>query len=214
MDFYLSYNNNEEQLRLPVTPSSFEVTQRHNNTVVNITSLGELNLIGKKGLSSITLTSFFPSKEYYFCKYQGFQKPYECVAMLQKWKATNKPIRLIITDTPVNLAVSIESLSFSEQDGTGDVYFTLELKEYVFIKREKPTIVQTPNKAEVVVPSTKRETKPIPPTYKPQKNDNMYTAAKKTTGSINNAQAIARMNNTGAYKMELSKKNLEGVLLI
>lgn len=202
MDFYLSYNNNEEQLRLPVAPSSFEVSQNHNNTVVNITNLGELNLIGKTGLSSITLTSFFPAHEYYFCKYQGFLKPYECVALLQKWKATNRPIRLIITDTPVNLAVSIESLRFSEKDGTGDVYFTLELKEYVFIKKEKPTIVFTPHKAEVVVKPTVRETKPIPATYTPKKDDNIYKAAKQATGNMGNAKPIAKTNKVEPTKVD------------
>ena len=55
MDFYLSYNNNEEQLRLPVTPSDFELSQRNNNTVININALGEINMIGKKGLESISL---------------------------------------------------------------------------------------------------------------------------------------------------------------
>lgn len=200
MDFYLSYNNNEEQLRLPVTPSDFELSQRNNNTVVNINALGEINLIGKKGLASISLSSFFPAQEYYFCKYTGFPKPYECVKMIQKWRDSGRPIRLIITGTSINYAMTIENFIFSEQDGTRDVYFTLELREYVFTKQVKPTKVTTPNGTQVTVPATKREAKPIPSKYKAQKGDNMYTVAKKTTGSMSNAKAIAQTNKKDQYK--------------
>lgn len=206
MDFYLSYNNNEEQLRLPVTPSDFELSQRNNNTVVNINALGEINLIGKKGLASISLSSFFPAQEYYFCKYTGFPKPYECVKMIQKWRDSGRPIRLIITGTSINYAMTIENFIFSEQDGTRDVYFTLELREYVFTKQVKPTKVTTPNGTQVTVPATKREAKPIPSKYKAQKGDNMYTVAKKTTGSMSNAKAIAKTNKIDQYKgMDLVK---------
>ena len=206
MDFYLSYNNNEEQLRLPVIPGEFELSQRHNNTVININSLGEINLIGKKGLASISLSSFFPAQEYYFCKYTGFPKPYECIKMIQKWRDSGKPIRFIITGTPVNYAMTIENFIFSEQDGTRDVYFTIELREYVFIKQVKPTKVTTPNGTQVTVPATKREAKPIPSKYKAQKGDNMYTVAKKTTGNMSNAKAIAKTNKRDQYKgMDLVK---------
>ncbi|MBC8579910.1 hypothetical protein [Zhenhengia yiwuensis] len=206
MDFYLSYNNNEEQLRLPVTPSDFELSQRNNNTVININALGEINLIGKKGLASISLSSFFPAQEYYFCKYTGFPKPYECVKMIQKWRDSGRPIRLIITGTSINYAMTIENFIFSEQDGTRDVYFTLELREYVFTKQVKPTKVTTPNGTQVTVPATKREAKPIPSKYKAQKGDNMYTVAKKTTGSMSNAKAIAKTNKRDQYKgMDLVK---------
>lgn len=206
MDFYLSYNNNEEQLRLPVIPDNFELSQRNNNTVININALGEINLIGKKGLASISLSSFFPAQEYYFCKYTGFPKPYECVKMIQKWRDSGRPIRLIITGTSINYAMTIENFIFSEQDGTRDVYFTLELREYVFTKQVKPTKVTTPNGTQVTVPATKREAKPIPSKYKAQKGDNMYTVAKKTTGSMSNAKAIAKTNKIDQYKgMDLVK---------
>lgn len=200
MDFYLSFNNGEEQLRLPVTPSSFQLTEKHNNTVLNITNLGEINMIGKKGLASMSLTSFFPYKPYYFCTYTDFPKPYECIKMLKKWKDSGKPIRLIITNTPINYAMTIEGLTYGEQDGTRDVYFTLELREYVFVQQTKPIQVTTSNGTKLTVPSTKRESKPIPKEYKVQKDDTIYTVAKKTTGSMSNSKAIARTNKIGPYK--------------
>ena len=75
MDYYLSFNNNEERIRLPVIPSSFEVSIPHQNTTVNITNLGEINLIGKTGLMNMSIESFFPCQQYSFCLYKDFQKP-------------------------------------------------------------------------------------------------------------------------------------------
>jgi hypothetical protein len=50
--------------------------------------------------------------------------------MIENWIDQKVPIRLIITDTNINKEFSIEGFSYREQDGTGDVYFSLDLKEY------------------------------------------------------------------------------------
>ena len=40
MEFWLSFNNRQEVLRLPVPPPSFEISKGTNITVINITELG------------------------------------------------------------------------------------------------------------------------------------------------------------------------------
>ncbi len=184
MDYYLSFNNNEERLRLPVIPSSFEVNIPHQNTTVNINQLGEINLIGKTGLMSMTIESFFPNQQYSFCLYRDFQKPYEYIKQLLKWKDSEKPIRVIVTSTPINYAMAIESLIYSEVDGTGDVYFSLELKEYKFIKTPSSNILTTP--------TTQRETKSVATHYIVQRGDTLWLIAKKVTGDGSNYKAIAQ----------------------
>lgn len=195
MDYYLSFNNNAERLRLPVIPSAFELSVPNQNTTVNITNLGEINLIGKSGLATITIESFFPNQEYPFCLYSGFPKPYEFIKTLLKWKESGKPIRLIITNSPINYAMAIESISYSEQDGTGDVYFTLELKEYRFVKTTVSKPVTTQNGTTVKTPQTKRETKPVETSYVVKKGDTLWGIAKKMTGDGSNYKALAKKNN-------------------
>ena len=192
MDYYLSFNNNEERLRLPVLPSSFEVTIPHQNTTVNITELGEINLIGKTGLASMVIQSFFPNQDYPFCLYSGYPKPYECIKLLLKWKESGRPIRVIVTETPINYAMSIESLSYSEVDGTGDVYFTLELKEYKFIKTPA---IGTSSQNTSTTPPTTREVKSPPNSYVVKKGDTLWLIAKKLTGEGSNYKVIANKNN-------------------
>ncbi|MHC1750781.1 MAG: LysM peptidoglycan-binding domain-containing protein [Cellulosilyticaceae bacterium] len=199
MDVYLSFNDDKQMLRLPVTPSEFNIEEVQNNSSVNITNLGEINLIGKKGLVTMSLESFFPANPYYFCRYQDFPKPYDCVKLIKSWKASGKPIRVRITrgDTKhsfVNYAVAIESFSYGEHDGSGDVYFSLKLKEYVFIKAVKAQITNTSSGTNVSRPPTKRETKGIAKSYTVKKGDTLYGIAKKLTGDATNAKAIAKRN--------------------
>jgi len=188
MEYWLSFNNNAERLQLPVNPQEFQLTQGNTNTVVNVYNIGEINLIGKGRLAEITLESFFPAQEYTFCAYTGFPRPYECVAMIERWRQSGKPIRLIITETPINLACAIESFSYKEQDGTGDVYFTLELKEYRFVNVK--TVGTT------TVATTKREViKTMPKTYVVKAGDTLWKIAKRFTGNGANYKAIAAKNN-------------------
>ena len=207
MDYYLSFNNNKERIRLPVIPSYFEVTIPHQNTTVNINELGEINLIGKTGLVSMTIESFFPNQQYSFCLYRDFQKPYEYIKQLLKWKDSGKPIRVIVTGTPINYAMAIESLIYSEVDGTGDVYFTLEVKEYKFIKTPSSNTLTTKNTTQLTTPTTQRETKSLATHYTVQKGDTLWLIAKKVTGDGSNYKVIAQKNNiTNPDKIYVGQK--------
>lgn len=188
MEIWLSWQNNTERLRLPVLPPSFEVSVGNLNTRININEIGNINLIGKSDLKTITLESFFPNQNYYFCEYSDFPKPYECVEMIENWRLSGKPIRLIITDTPINLAMAIEKFTYGEKDGTGDVYYSLELAEYVFVG------VKETSESHGYVQNLKRPAKEIPKTYTVKPNDNPITIAKKTTGNSANAKKIMDKN--------------------
>ena len=206
MDYYLSFNNNAESLRLPVIPSAFEMNLPNQNTTVDITSIGEINLIGKAGLASITIESFFPAQQYSFCLYSDFPKPYECVLMLKRWKESGRPIRLIVTQSPINYAMAIESLTYSEVDGTGDVYFSLELKEYKFISTTKQTTT-TSNGTTLTTPTTTRQVKSPSDSYVVKKGDTLWLIAKKVTGDGSNYKAIAAKNNiTNPDKIYIGQK--------
>ena len=121
-----------ERLKLPVNPASFAEDQGHNNSRFH-TELGEIKAIGRRILKEIRLESFFPSRMQSFCTYKDFPSPYECKALIEKWKDSNQPIRLLITETDINHAFTIDRFTTMEKDGTGDVYYSLELSEYRFL---------------------------------------------------------------------------------
>ena len=121
-----------ERIAFPVPVTQFSMQEKNNNTVVNINNIGDINLIGKKGLSEIKIDSFFPSQAYTFCT-SNPDKPYGYVSKIKKMMVSGKPLRIILTNTSVNIPCLIESFDYGERDGTSDIYFSLSLKEYVFL---------------------------------------------------------------------------------
>ena len=136
MEIYLGTDN--DKIRFPVVPSSIGVNRSNSIDTEAIIKLGEVPIFNGTSLKTIELTSFFPNQEYSFCDYTGFMKPYEFSDKIQKWMYEGKPLRIIITDSPTNMQCLIQQFDTVEQDGTRDLYFTLNLLEYRSI--EVPTL--------------------------------------------------------------------------
>lgn len=196
------------ELQFPVNPPEYELVSAISNTTVNINSIGEVNLLGKRNLKTISLASFFPNQNYDFCQYSDFPKPSECVKIIEEMK-NNGVLRLIMTGTPVKMDCTIESFSWGENDGTKDIYFTIELKEYRNINfNSNQSNSANKNSSKIPVLSTKRTTKAVKSTtYTVKNNDTLCTIAKKLTGSSSNYIAIANQNNiTNPNKIYVGQK--------
>lgn len=124
-----------EEIRVPVLPSSYEVTSGQMNTVVNINALGDINLIGNRGLMEISFSSFFPAADERYCEYTPIRSPMEYVSAIEKIKRGGTA-RLTITGTVINMMVTIENFQHGEEDGSGDITYTLECKEYRYLNAE------------------------------------------------------------------------------
>ena len=128
MEIYLGTDN--DKIRFPVVPSSIGVNRSNNIDTQAVIKLGEVPIFNGTSLKTMELTSFFPNQEYSFCDYTGFMKPYEFSDKIQKWMYEGKPLRIIVTDSPTNMQCLIQQFDTVEQDGTRDLYFTLNLLEY------------------------------------------------------------------------------------
>lgn len=170
MQFILSQNG--MRLQLPVPPEKYEVQTGNLNTVLTVEELGEILLIGKKKLATLTVETFWPNQEYSFCQYKGILKPYEAMKYITKWKESGAPIQIIITGTPVNIPMVIEDFIYREQDGTGDVYFTLNLREYRYISLQTKVVTVSAT-APAVYHAAKVTATPSRPT--PAPSSNTYT---------------------------------------
>lgn len=136
MSFYLS------DVQLPVPPSKYDLTVKQLNSTVNINDFGDLNMLGKTSLVGMTLSGFFPNQKYGFCQCTP-DAPYSYVNKILEWKNAG-PITVVITETPVNYKMLIDSFSYGEHDGSGSVYYTIELKEYK-LPNAQPTISTNKN---------------------------------------------------------------------
>lgn len=182
------------KFRLAVVPPEYELTSESGNTQVTVNSFGEINLLGKRKLKTVSFSSFFP-KEYNsgYCDYKKFPAPKKSVKKIEKMK--NKGVlHLTMTNTPVNMDCTIESFVWGENDGSGDINFTLEFNEY-----RKPVIKGKKKKEKVTkkitLPLTQRPAKKIKDTiYTVKKDDDLFRVAKNTTGSSANWMAVYLQN--------------------
>lgn len=118
-------------LTIPVTPAKYTVGDGQKNKVVDITQVGEALVFGMPKARTLSFSGFFPSLTHDYPFVVGdYSSPTECVEKLTEWKASRKSVRVIITDSPVNLVCGIMEFSYWEQDGSRDIYYTLNFTEY------------------------------------------------------------------------------------
>lgn len=193
MEFWLIQGS--EKLQLPVPPPAYTVGKTSNNSTFLVENIGEVSFIGKSNLTTLpSIETFFPKKVYNFCQYSTFPKPSECVELINKWISSGKPIRYNITGTSVNLECTIESFEYKEQDGTGDIFFTLELKEYRRIVLQTTTATAATSTSKTVVTAKRVVTKVIPKTYTVKKGDTLSLIAKKVYGNSNKWKDLYNKN--------------------
>lgn len=184
-----------KKLRIPVLPSSYSVNSGQNNQTVDINALGEVDLGGKRSLQTISFSSFFPKRyDPEFCSYRNIKSPSSCVKLVEKIKRAGT-LRLLITGTPIRLRCRIESFEWGEQDGTGDIYYTISFKEHRGVSVSTSSVVTlssleqstaTVEGAEIAEMADSPRTEPETAsgtTYTVKAGDSLSTIARQLTGS-------------------------------
>lgn len=187
MDIYILKGNST--IRLPVLPESFEVQTKQNHSQIEIISIGEINLKGKRGLKTISFSSFYPSKEEKqgYKRRRSWQDPLPILNKIEAWKDKAEVVRIIITETNINSEYLIQNFNYGIKDGSGDWEYTIELSEYVRPK----ILVKNGNKSALY---SSRDTKNPPETYTVKSGDTLKSISKKLLGKSSRYTEIAKIN--------------------
>lgn len=180
MEIYLGTDN--DKIRFPVVPSSIGVNRSNNIDTQAVIKLGEVPIFNGTSLKTIEFTSFFPNQEYNFCDYTGFMKPYEFSEKIQKWMYEGKPLRVIVTDSPTNMQCLIQQFDTVEQDGTRDLYFTLNLLEYRPIEVSNLNNSSSSGSSDNLTRPSEEITNNTQKTHKVVKGDCLWDIAQKYYG--------------------------------
>lgn len=192
MEIWLSYNNYEQSLQLPVHPPEIRVIAATLNRVIPIAQAGEILAIGRSALAELEIASHFPADWRPYCAYREIPQPYDAVALIDSWRRSGRPIRLTITETPINMPVAIDRFEWGERAGSRDVDYTLQLKEFRFVTVTKVDSFTV--KALAASATTRPDTKPQTKTYTVRSGDSLSTIAKRVYGDSSKWRQIYDAN--------------------
>lgn len=201
MEMYLK--NDKHIFRFPILPSTINVQDYAIINDSNITGLGDVAIFGGKGLRTIEISSFFPNpkRKYKFVNYSNYPKQWTCVSKIRSYMNNGEVMRFIVTGTEINFQARITDFTFSQQDGTGDVYYTINLKEYreIKISSTTPAKKKTDNKNRTSSKDknnnkNKTSTKSKQTIHAVKKGDTLYDIAKKYYGKGSSYKKIIEKN--------------------
>lgn len=175
---------------MPVTPPDFYVEEGRAVERLDMTDIGQAHLPGLRQLFSEKMEFLLPSSERNYTAGGWTGEPYAVVDRLTEWSNSGEALRLIVTDTPVNMPVLLGPVRHGQRDGTGDVYVTLELRRYRELAEEGTEIrPETGNKGRAA-PLEKKEEK----AYTVERGDTLWGICRRTYGDGSLAWKLAEAN--------------------
>lgn len=178
-----------ERVRIPVLPSSYTITSEQDNTSVTVCNLGEVTLCGKRKLQQVSFSSFFPMHyDASYCDVRS-KSPISMVNKIEAMKQAGS-VKLIITGI-LAMKVTIESFEWGENDRTGDIAYTLTMKEYRTVSIPASTLVKdSPTQPDPGNSGSGTSGRDQPETtstqsYTVKSGDTLSGIARKLTGSTN-----------------------------
>lgn len=215
MDIFLYENTLKNFIKLPIVPLDLEVESPQDVETFKSIGQGELKIIGDKGARSFSIETFFPVHEYPFLKdrtYKGMQY----VEIIQRWRDSKLPITVIITDLNINFKCAIENFSYRVQDGSGDIYYTLDLSESkdpvikkVTNVKVSTTSLPTSISNNVIIsttpPSTSASSSKSSSGKKPKGKGKASSKDKKNVDTLKNAYAIVTDKKGGLVRSGAGK---------
>lgn len=184
MDLYFIPPSGPE-LHLPVNPGEIAVEGAKKIETVNIINIGDVDFPAGDERSGISFSSFFPAEyDSSYCRYPDIPLPEDALKMLINWKIAGKPIRLLITDTFINVLVLIAKISYKHVGGEpGDIYYDLNLRQWREVKVRTASEATTSATTEPSIAMEPRpDVKPVPPVYEVKPGDSLWAIAKLQYG--------------------------------
>ncbi|HOV80752.1 MAG TPA: LysM peptidoglycan-binding domain-containing protein [Bacillota bacterium] len=195
MDIYL-IDPAGPQLHLPVNPGEVTIRREKAIETVNIINIGEVDFPIGERVKEIAFSSFFPAEyDPSYCRYADLPDPQEAMNQLTAWMMKRGPVRLIITDTIVNVLVLVSVHQSIFRGGEpGDVYFDLTCRTWREVKVRTAREATAPVDSGGVAVEPRPDLKPVPKIYEVKPGDSLWAIAKLNFGDGSKWSDIYALN--------------------
>lgn len=171
MDIYLTETGSGgRRFCFPSLPERIKVKNSTNYQNYDILSMGSVKL--PQGMEPTTVAwdgVFFGEAKKGESIVKQWTKPSECEKTLQNWQEKGTVLRLMVTDTNINVDVTISSFICEEAGGFGNKEYSVEFVDYKSLK------LYTTDELKIVKFVKKTKTRPAPAAPAASSNKGNYT---------------------------------------
>lgn len=128
--FYLTNLTTGESITLCMTPEEVKAQTESNFRTWNIIEKGQVSLPKGERLTRISWQGIFPGANilvHNFVLQSAWQAPTELVATIKRWRESGDKVRILITQTPINLDCYIKSFDYTASGGQGNIKYEIDL---------------------------------------------------------------------------------------
>lgn len=188
--FWLKQGNTA--IQLPLNPERIAMQNGSKNETFDVDGLGDVTILNPPDLYAFSFDGQFPAAYFPGCAYENLPDPRELYSKIDTMKKSGS-CRFIITNTPINMEVTIENFPQEEAGGdVGTVYYSIELREYR--RKEARQITVRDGKATLSNDAKRQDNRKTPATYTVKTGDNLWKIAKAQLGSGEKWEQLAKLN--------------------
>ena len=130
-DFFLTDIDTGEELQLCMTPEKISVKTTANFRSWNVINIGEIKLPRGEKLTQISWNGILPGTEIMWhenlINLAAWENPHEVIKVFNRWRERGAKLKLLITQTPINLEVFIKNFDYSAQKAFGHYKYDIDL---------------------------------------------------------------------------------------
>ena len=188
-EFYLTNLDPEEELRFCMTPEKVKVQTSTRFRSYNIVELGELKIPKGEQLTRISWEGILPGAGilmYPFVTHEIYEDPQELLKVFKRWRGRGSKLKLLITQTPLNLEVYMDKFDWEASGGLGDYKYSIELvaaKDLIVRTVEEADKFRQEQKDTYEEELKNREKNKSKAGKRIKKIDDIYSVVKLVTGS-------------------------------
>ncbi len=188
MDFYLTAPDGN-RIRFPLNPEKVTAQTEAKLQTFEVISLGDIVLPRGYSPTRFTWEGVLPGElRKNNTHVKSWRDPKELLGILSGWRIKGEKLRLLVTETPINHDVYIDTLEHTWSGGHGDAQYNITLVE------ARELIITTQPQTQAQPEPPKRPAPPTPKTYTVKSGDTLYGIAKQILADGGRWQEIYSAN--------------------